>query len=91
MISALKIFFNTLFPRRPKVDQVAPKNHYRPNCPQCGRELVFAAIVAGGEFFCAWLCDCDSQPEGVKADIVRAREWDQQSIVYEVRESPYAD
>lgn len=60
------------------------KNPYRPTCPDCGRELVFAAIQFHGIIFQTWLCDCATQPEGVKADIVNAREWDQAAMVYEL-------
>ena len=60
----------------------------RPICPKCGRELVSAAIlIVGGTGpmkFSAWLCDCDPQPPQVKTDIVMAREWDNQSMLYEV-------
>lgn len=62
------------------------RNPHRPQCPNCGRELIFAAIVVGGDFFSAWLCDCGNQPEGIVPDIVRAREWDEQALVYVVRE-----
>jgi hypothetical protein len=44
--------------------------------------LVFAALVFGKTLFSTWLCDCNQQPEGVKTDIVLAREWDEQAIVY---------
>ena len=54
----------------------------RPLCTSCGLELVFAAIRFGNQVFSAWLCDCTHQPEGVKTDIVLAREWDDQSVVY---------
>ena len=59
-------------------------NPHRPTCPSCGRELVFAALVFGGIFFQTWMCDCATQPLGVGADIVKAREWDQYALVYEV-------
>ena len=65
-----------------------PKNKHRPVCSECGRELVFAAIVAGDQFFSAWLCDCTPQPDGVVADIVRAREWEEQALVYEIYNEP---
>lgn len=56
----------------------------RPICNTCGRELVFASIVAGQVVFNTWLCDCDPQPEGVAAEIIRAREWYEQALVYEL-------
>lgn len=62
-----------------------PTNLKRPTCCACGRELVFAAIVVGGEFFSAWLCDCTDQPAGVKSDIVLAREWEEQALLYEIK------
>jgi hypothetical protein len=45
---------------------------------------VCVAIVAGGDVFMAWMCDCEDQPAGVRSDIVRAREWDEQALVYEI-------
>lgn len=62
------------------------RNPYRPNCPNCSRELVFAAFVIGSEQFSAWMCDCkdNPQPSDIKRDIVLAREWDQQALVYRI-------
>ena len=56
----------------------------RPTCPNCGLELVFAAITAGQIVFKTWLCDCDQQPDGIATDIVLAREWDEQALMYEL-------
>lgn len=56
----------------------------RPICINCGNELVFCSIVAGRHIFNAWLCDCDEQPDGIAADIVQAREWDEKALVYEL-------
>ncbi len=66
-------------------EEVQPKvEKSRPICVNCGRELVFASIMFENQIFNAWLCDCVDQPEGVKTDIVRAREWDAQGMIYEV-------
>jgi hypothetical protein len=46
--------------------------------------MVFALIEAGDLVFQAWVCDCREQPQGVVADILRAREWDDQSLEFEV-------
>ena len=57
-------------------------------CPGCGRRMVFAAIVAKRKIVRAWVCDCDQRkeepelvPEGLIACIVRAREFDDGSVV----------
>jgi hypothetical protein len=46
--------------------------------------MVFAAIEAGDKVFQAWLCDCRKQPAGVIADVIRAREWDDMCLEFEV-------
>lgn len=56
----------------------------RTTCPECGRDMVFAAIEAGDKVFQAWLCDCRKQPAGVIADVIRAREWDDMCLEFEV-------
>lgn len=63
---------------------MAVNNPHRPNCPKCGNELVFAALVIGNEQWSAWLCDCveNPNPPDVRRDVVLARDWDEQSIVY---------
>ena len=56
--------------------------HPRPSCPTCSREMIHAAIQVGEIIISAWLCDCMPQPAGFTADILRAREWDDQSLIY---------
>jgi hypothetical protein len=48
----MSIFPKPYGSRRPRVK--------RPRCPECGEELVFAALVVpGGEaIYRAWVCDC---------------------------------
>lgn len=60
-------------------------------CQSCGRRLVFVAMVAGGKMFKTWQCDCEYRieddnivPPEIISEIVRAREWDDGSIVYDV-------
>lgn len=73
-----------LFPARPAAEP-PHRNPKRPNCPNCGRELVFIALVVPPEVFHTWCCDCEKeQPREVKRDVVRAREWDEQALVLEV-------
>lgn len=62
----------------------------RPICPECGREMIFVAVVlkGSGEFFRSWQCDCDYRdqedaPREIVANIVRARENEDESLVYE--------
>lgn len=59
-----------------------PKSNSRPICKRCGLELVYATITAGDVQFSVFMCDCLPQPEGVKQDIVLAREWDHQALFY---------
>lgn len=60
-----------------------------PTCPDCGRRLVFVALCGGGKMFKTWQCDCqyrseddDIVPHEIVGDIMRAREWDDGSLVY---------
>ena len=61
-----------------------------PTCPECGRRLVYVAMVVGPYMFQTWQCDCyyreDEEfcPPSVISDIVRSREWDDGSMVYDV-------
>ena len=57
------------------------KNPHRPYCPNCGRELVFAALVFDDVVLNVWLCDCSDNPADIKRDVVLAREWDEVSMV----------
>ena len=56
----------------------------RPTCVECGRDMVFAVIEAAPHVFQTWVCDCRQQPPGVATDIVRAREWDDQALEFEL-------
>jgi hypothetical protein len=74
-----------LFPGRRPPQQISPT---RPRCVNCGEELVFVALVIpGGErMWRTWQCDCYYRdgvyvPEEIVADIVRARDWDDGSVV----------
>ncbi|KPL72268.1 hypothetical protein ADN00_15745 [Ornatilinea apprima] len=63
--------------------KINPINN-RPICPVCGSELVLTLIVFGNVKYHAWLCDCATQPEDVAADIVRAREFAGEVLLYTV-------
>lgn len=56
----------------------------RPACTRCGREMIQAHITAGSITFASWLCDCVPQPPSIVADIVRAREWDDEVLFYTI-------
>lgn len=63
----------------------------RPICPECNREMVFIAITipADGCFYKTWQCDCEYRdeeyaPDGIIADIMRAREWHDGSVAREI-------
>ena len=60
------------------------ENKGRPRCPTCGRELVKMQIQIGQVAFTGFFCDCELQPPGIYAAIVRAREWDDQVLIFEV-------
>lgn len=67
------------------------KTEERPRCPKCGRELVQTVINFPPQSFNAYLCDCLPQPKGIATDIVRAREWDNEILVYTMEFIPDND
>ena len=62
----------------------------RPYCPRCNRELVFCAIAGPDMMIPSWVCDCelrlngDVAPYGLITDIVRAREYNDGSLVFDL-------
>lgn len=58
-------------------------------CPQCGRRMVYVAVVVSGYLFHSWQCDCayrieapEYNPPRIVGDIMRAREFDDGSVCY---------
>lgn len=63
----------------------------KPECPYCKREMVYLLVGENGQLFKGWTCDCeyreaDDAPDGIIAEIVRAREWDDVSIWWSFEE-----
>lgn len=64
----------------------------RPICPKCQREMVFVALAYPGLVYHTFMCDCfyrddsnrDIYPAGLVADIVRAREFNDGSLVIDL-------
>ncbi len=62
----------------------------RPICPECSRELVFCAVAGPELMVPCWVCDCEMRkhldvvPSGMIADIMRAREDDDASLVLDL-------
>ena len=60
-------------------------------CPECNERLVFVAMAIGGKVFKTWQCDCQYRnendeliPPHIVGDIMRAREWDDGSMAYDL-------
>lgn len=64
----------------------------RIHCPNCGRRLVFVAAAVCGDYLPGYVCDCMLRdpdiahliPEDLISLIVRAREWDDGSVVISI-------
>lgn len=60
-----------------------------PTCHDCGRRMVFVVMVLPGVIFRTWQCDCQYRgqefvPPEVVSEIVRAREWEDGSVAYDL-------